>query len=328
MAFTKKEKVNKFKVGNVEIEIGQKYILDNRFDASAPDALQKIESSKFPFTGSGVMDCVSFDINKTTFDTGFYETSYCLSQYTEEELPELVKIYNSQIKEPFEKFRNVNLSPEESNTFWDNYRYEAYANKEFNTTDPVQLMELFQIIIQGVACEKNEKNPFYNGKAQFVISSPILVKNKEKEKDKLRLKAIRTLSTLANADRDKLNLVLEYIEQKETSKVSDEDLELIYFKVFNDEKTGVNKAERFIEVCAEYETDLGKEMMEFFYAISKLFKFRKIVKDRRGYTTLDGVYLGNTLQDTAKWCLNRESSQYKAIEKLIEENPTVRREVK
>jgi len=41
MAFTKKEE-KKFKVGNIEIIIGDKYVLDNKFDASAPEALQKI----------------------------------------------------------------------------------------------------------------------------------------------------------------------------------------------------------------------------------------------------------------------------------------------
>lgn len=328
MAFTKKEQVKKFKVGNVEIVIGDKYVLDNKFDASAPMAMQEVGTTKYPFTGSGVYDCVHFDQNKTVYDTGFYETSYCLSQYTEEERPELVKIYNSQIREPFEKFRNVDLNQKEDSLFWEKYRYEAYANKEFDTTDPVDLMELFQIIIQGIACNKDEKIGFYKDNAQFIISNPSAVKNKAKEKSKIRLEAIRTLSTLANADKDKLDLVLEFIGRNDTHKVSAEDLELIYFEVFNDKKSGLDAAETFIQVCREYETPEGKEKMESFYAVNKLFKFRKIVKDRRGYTTLDGTWLGNTLQDIAKWCLNKSSVQYKAIEQLMEENPAVRREVK
>ena len=84
MAIKRKE-VKKFKVGGVEIVIGDKYVLDNKFDSSAPEALQKIESTKFPFTGSGVTDCINFDYEQGLFDTGFYENSYCLSQYSEEE---------------------------------------------------------------------------------------------------------------------------------------------------------------------------------------------------------------------------------------------------
>lgn len=322
------KKLNKFKVGNVEIVVGDKYVLDNKFDSSAPEALQKIETTKLPFTGSGVYDCIYFDENKGLYDTGFYENSHCLSQYTAEEKGELVKIYVNQVKKPLEAFRNADLNPNESNDFWKTYRYEAYANKEFDTSDPLQLMELFQVIIQGVACDKNEINPFYRQNAQFTISSPSAVKNKEKEKSKKRLKAIQVLTTLADADRDKLDLVLEFIGRDNTAKIDDEDLKLIYFEVFNDSKTGLALAEKFTEACKDYETDIGKEQMEFFYAINKLFKLRKIVKGRRGYETLENTFLGNTLQDISKFCLNRDTPQYKAIEQLIDENPQVRREVK
>lgn len=326
MAFVKKEKLNKFRVGNIEIVIGDKYVLDNKFDASAPEALQKIETTKFPFEGSGITDCVNFDNVKGIYDTGFYNTSYCLNKYKEEK-EELVNIYVKQIKEPYEKMTNKSLAQDSNNDFWQNYRYEAYANKEFDTNDPMQLMDLFQVIIQGVACDKNEKDPFYRQGAQFIISNPNLVKNKNKERSRTRLKAIQMLTTLADADKDKLDLVLEFNGRDNTGKVAAEDVKLIYFEVFNNPKTGLALAEKFIETCENYETEKGKETMEFFYAINKLYKFRKIIKDKRGYVTLDGVYLATTLQDIAKFCLNRDSAQYKAIEALIEENPNVRREV-
>ena len=77
-----------------------------------------------------------------------------------------------------------------------------------------------------------------------------------------------------------------------------------------------------------YEGGDGKTQMEFFYAVNKLFKLRKITKGKRGYETLDGVWLGNTLQDISQFCLDSNKAQYKAIESLIEENPKVRREIK
>lgn len=326
MAF--KKQVKKFKVGNVDIVIGDKYVLDNKFDAGAPEALQKIESTKFPFTGSGVVDCVSFDSEKGIFDTGFYEDSYCLSQYDKEERKELVSIYNNQIRQPFEKLRgNIDLSPNADSKFWSEYRYEAYANKEFDTNKETDLMELFQVIIQGVACDKNEKNPFYRQNAQFIISNPSTVKNKEKEKSKTRLNAIQKLTTLADGNKDKLDLVLEYIGRDNTSKVKADDLKLIYFEVFNDKKNGHKLAEEFIKTCDDYETEEGKYAMEMFYAINKLYKLRKINKERRGFMTLDGIFLGNSLQDIARFCLNKDTAQYRAISQLIDENPKVRREV-
>lgn len=324
----KKTTTDKFKVGNTEIIIGDKYVLDNRFDSSAPEALQKIESTKLPFTGSGIIDCVHFDNEKGIYDTGFYKDSFCLSHYDNDgSKDELVTIYNKQIKEPFEKLKNIDLSPNEESKFWENYRYEAHVNKEFDTTKPSDLMELFQIIVQGVACEKNEKNQFYKQNAQFTISNPSTVKNKQKLKSKVRYEAIKRFSTLAAGDKDKLDLVLEFIGRDSTSKIAASDLELIYFEIFNDKNAGLSLAETFLEACDLHETADGKLQMEFFYAINKLFKFRKIQKNNRGYSTLDGTYLGLTFQDVSKFCLNEHSVQNKAISALIDENPNVRREV-
>jgi len=326
MAFTKKS--NKFNIGNVLIEIGQKYVLDHKPDGNANPALQSIGATKFPFTGSGVMDCINFDYKKNIYDTGFYDGSYCLSDYSAEDRKELIPIYNKQIKEPFEKFRNVDLNPSEKNEFLNSYRYEAYVNKEFDTNLPDQLFELFQIIIQGVACDKNEKNPFYRKDAQFTISNPQATKNKKKEQTKTRLQAISKFNILADGDRDKLDLILQYLNREVTSKVDSEDLKIIYFDYINAPKEGIDFAERFIAACEDYETKEGQTKMEFFHAVNQLFKLRKIKKDRRGYVTENGgVFLGLTMQAIAEFCLNTNSAQYKAIEELIEQNPEVRREV-
>jgi hypothetical protein len=327
MAKIAAKEIKKLKVGNCEIEIGQIYMLDHKLDGTAPDGLKKIEATKYPFTGSGVMDCVYFDEDKNLYDTGFYTNSYSLGAYSQEEKEEWVNVYKKQIQEPFEKLRNTQLEPNKSNDFWKEYRYEAYVNKEFKTNDPTELFELFQIIMQGVACNKNEKNPFYRGNAQFTISNPQMVKNKNKERSKLRLQAIKKLSILADSDKDKLDLVLQFTGREDTTKVSAEDLESMYFEVFNDRSTGVDVAERFLDACKEYETEQGRTKMEFFHILKKLLGLRKIKKDRRGFITEAGVFLGITLQEAAVFCLKTDSSQYKAVDSLIDENPTVRRVV-
>lgn len=322
MAFKKKE-VSKFKVGGVTIEIGEKYILDHITDPNS-----QVGTKKFPFNGSGVIDCVNFDLQKNVFDTGFYEGSFCLQAYSQAEREELVPIYVNQIKKPFEEFRNEDLNHSEKNEFWKKFRYEAKVNKEFDTNKPDELFELFQIIVQGLACDKNEKNHFYRANSQFIISNPQVTKNKNKEKSKLKFEAIQKLAVLAEGDKDKLDLILNFVGREATNKVKKDDLKLIYFEVINDPKTGVDFAERFVEACEDYETDTGKSKMEYFHAINELFKLRKIKKDRRGFVTENGgVFLGNTLQDISKFCLAKDSAQAKAIEELIEQNPQVRREV-
>lgn len=327
MALVKKEKekeIKKIKIGNSLIELGQRYILDHKLDGNAPDALKKIEATKFPFSGSGVMDCVSFDDTKNLFDTGFYVGSTSLKQYKEDEKQSWVEVYNKQIKEPFEALRNVKL--DNNSDFWESYRYEAFVNKEFDTSNPNDMFELYHILMQGLACEKNERDPFYRGQAQFTISSPLMVKTKSKERTKLRLKAIEILSILASTDKVKLDLVLQYVGREDTTKVKADDLKLMYYEIINDKNAGIDFCERFVAACEEYETPAGTDKMEFFHVIKKLYGLRKIKKDKRGYVTESGEFLGNTLQDAATFCLQPNSRQYKAVEALIEENPHVRRE--
>lgn len=60
-----------------------------------------------------------------------------------------------------------------------------------DTMNPLELMELFQLIVQGTACDKNEKDPFYRNNAQFVVSNPSTVKNKIKKSLKLNLKLLQ-----------------------------------------------------------------------------------------------------------------------------------------
>lgn len=327
MAVKKTQKVSEFKVGGVTIKMGEIYVLDHKFDGSAPNGLKSIEATKFPFSGSGVMDCIAFDETKQLYDTGFYSTSNCLGAYTQEEKDTYVPYYVEYIQKPYEEFRNVQLTPESKNDFWGGYRYEAYVNKEFDTKKPDELFELFQVIMQGLACDKNEKNPFYRLTSQFTISNPQITKNKNKEKAKLRLKTITKFNMLAESDRQKLDLVLHYVGREVTSKISDEDLSIIYFEIINDAKNGLDFAEKFNSALAEYETDMGKTKMEYFSAANKLVKLRKISKTKRGYVTEDGVYLGATLQAVAEFAVQSGSVQQNKMKELIEENPAVQKEV-
>ena len=65
MAITKKTtELTKIKIGNTIIEKGKKYILDHKFDGSAPDGLKKIEATRLPFEKNAIVDCITYDENQ------------------------------------------------------------------------------------------------------------------------------------------------------------------------------------------------------------------------------------------------------------------------
>jgi hypothetical protein len=305
------------KIGNVEIEIGKKYILDHKFDGSAPDGLKSIKATRLPFENNTIKDCVGFDDMTELYDTGFAFNSPCLSQYTQVEKDELIPQYIKHIKEPYEKVKSVSLSNAENSEFYKKYRYDLYVNQEFDTSNIHQLFDLFNAILQGYVCLKDEINPYYREPAQFIISNPTELKNKQKDGLKKRLATYEKLSLM---DRDKLDLVLEYVGRDNPSKIDIEDLKMMYFEVINDKDKGLDFAERFINASSKYETEAGKMEMEYFSAATRLYKANKIKKDKKGFSTVSGdVFLGNTMQDIATHCLNVSSKQHEVIKELIDE---------
>jgi len=307
------------KIGNIEIELGKKYVLDHKFDGIATDGLKKIEATRLPFDKNTVVDCISFDEETQLYDTGFQRNSLCLSEYSEAELDELVPLYIKHVKTPFEKVKNVDLASTETSQFYKNYRYELYVNKEFDTAKPIQLFDLFNAINQGFVCAKGERVPFYNSRAQFTISNPSELKNKQKEKTKKRFTTIEKFSLMCE-NRDKLDLVLEYIGRDNPAKIDSGDLKAIYFEIITDKDKGLDFVDRFLEASDKYESEAGKMEMEYFAAAKRLHKANKIKKEKRGFMSTTGeVFLGNTFQDIAKFCLNVNSEQHRVVNELMEE---------
>jgi len=315
------------RVGNSRIEIGKKYALDPKPDPSAPKGLK--DYTKLPFAGNTTTECIFFHEEARRYDTCFYKESLSLTSAVPDvkERENLVNIYEKHIKKPYEEKFYKNLEPSEGNTFWQDYRIEIYENKQFDTNDTQDLLDLFLLLWSGAICEKDERNPQFRKTASYVINSSENQKNKEKEKTKERKTAWKIFDSLIDADRDKLNLTLQWMGEDDQSNVDGEDLSSIYYNVINLQEKGLDFATRFNIAVKEYETPEGLEKMEYFYAINRLLKKRVIKKTTRGYIE-DGseVWLGNTLTDIATACLTTTSQQHQIINKLIDTNPDVRRE--
>lgn len=318
---TKKETTKNLiiKIGNLSIEKGKRYVLDHKFDGGAPSGLKEIKATRLPFANNNVSDCVEFDDSKRVYDTGFDINSKCLSQYTQAEKEEWVSVYNKEIKLPYEQATGVSLSNNKDNDFYKEYRYDLYVNKEFDTSKPIDLFDLFNALLQGLVCAKDERNPFYANTAQFNLSNPSEIKNKNKEKTKKLRTAIEKFNIMVDSHREKLDLILEFIGRDNPSKIESEDLKDIYFDVLNSKKDS-DFVERFLDASSKYDTEVGKEEIEWFSVIKKLLKASKIKKDRQKFVTSnDQIFLGNTLTDIAKFCMNKNSQQYKLISDLSDE---------
>jgi hypothetical protein len=313
------KKPEKLIIGNTTIEIGKKYLIDNKFDASAPDGMKAIKATKFPMRENDTLGCVYYDEISNQYDTGLYDYSRCLNRLLPEQARERVAIYKKHIKTPFENLRNVDLEPKANNDFWKNYRYTIFANKEFDTNNVSDLFDLFNALMQGDICNEDERDPMYRQNAMFTITNPAEVKDRSKNNSKKRMQTMIIFNEMVDANREKVDNILSYINRGNSSKIEDEELKLIYFDVIKHEKTGIDFVDRFTEACEKYETPNGELEMEYFSMVQLLLTKNLIKKVGSKYTTInDNVFLGNSPQDIAKFCINKESEQHKIISELVD----------
>jgi uncharacterized protein YfkK (UPF0435 family) len=318
---TKKEEANFLYIGNTIIEVGKKYSLSNRFDSAAPSGMKEIKATKFPFDMNDNKECVFFDDTTGLYDTGLYEFSRVLTtdrKLSPEQRKERVSSYRTKIVAPYEKMKNKDLSPDSA--FWGEYRFDAYVNREFDTNNIADLLDLFNVIMQGIACNEDEKDQLFKANAFFNITSIQEVKNKKKESTKDKRTCVDTFNEMADSNREKLDVILGFLNKNTQENIESEDLKDIYYDVINDPKTGADFVKRFTEACSKYETDKGKLEMEYFSIAQKLLIKNKIKKVGSKYMTLnETAFLGTSLQDIAKFCLDPKSPQHEIITELYEQ---------
>lgn len=308
-------------IGNTEIEIGKTYSLGNRLDVSAPDGMVKEKMTKFPFDKNDSVMSVFFDDEMGLYDTGLHQYSKALTmdrKMSQEQVKERVASYHKNIVKPYQDMYGKDLSP--NSQFWKDYRFTVYTNKEYDTNKLPELFELFNVVMQGVACNEDEKDNLYKEQAAYNITSIQEYKSKKKESTKDKRNCVTLFNEMADSNREKLDTILSFINRTTTDDVENNDLKDMYYEVINDPKTGADFIKRFTEASSKYESDSGKAEMEYFKIVQGLFKKNVIKKVGSRYVTADGVnFLGTNVQDIAKFCLNTESPQHKIITELYEE---------
>lgn len=316
----KKDETKLLYIGNTVIEIGKKYSLSNRFDSAAPDGMKTIKATKFPFDMNDTKECVFFDETRNNYDTGLYEQSRILTtdiKLDQAKVKERVASYKKHIVIPFESSQLKELSP--SSSFWGEYRIDVYVNREFDTSIVTELFDLFNIIMQGIACNEDERDQLYKSNAAYNITSIQEVKDKKKESTKDKRTCVDTFNEMVDSNREKLDIILGFINKGASDSIENDDLKDVYYDIINDPKTGTDFIKRFTEACDKYENETGKLEMEYFSIAQKLLMKNKIKRVGGKYMTINETdFLGTSLQDIAKFCLDPKSKQHKIITELYE----------
>lgn len=302
---SKSSNVSKIKVANTEIVIGNIYEVIGKKDYNAPDGFQKFNTTKYLIPGIKEIRGVIYDDHQQRWDTGFEADSHCNKTIPASERAVLTEQYVKLVQQPYEKWsrKDTNATNDE---FWNNYGFEIYTGKTFDTSHPKDLFDLFHALKQAKICEVGEKD-YVLQKANYCIKNREQSIGLQEQKLLDKAEAFGTFMTLLDAhDPDKddtLYTILEWMNITNIRGAEKEAIKRTVLKMFDNEKTGHDTILRFLEAYNMSKSDVQKEEMELFSMLNKLYVKRKIEFKRKQFY-LEEVLLGNTLKIAAKSAFN------------------------
>lgn len=308
----------KLKIANTEFEIGDILEITPKLDLDAPSGFQQHGTSKLLMSGIAEPFSIMFDEDLQMWDTGFDEIHPINDDLPKTEKKAIVKSYVDHIKTPYEKRFNKNLDSTDDSEFWDTYIIDVYKGRKFDTSNIKDLLDLYLILRNGMACEEREKN-YHLKKANYNIANVKQVQSIQEKKEDTIFSAMGTLKVMLDSfdpkKDDSIYTILEWINIPNVRGADKETVKKVILKQFANEKTGYDTCRRFLNAYEMTEDKTKKEIMENFSVLNKLSQKRLIEFKKRQYY-INGQLLGNNLKEAAENIKN-DKELYSLVEEAF-----------
>lgn len=309
---------------NIELQVGKGvvYSLMNRYDASAPDGLRELGTTKLP-NASGVDHLkarYNEDYGEGIYDTGLYSESPILSSLTQDQADTLTSELEELVVKPIErKLGKGVLKHTGISKHWDNYSRELVAGKRYHMDSPEDILELYLAVIYGHVVPKGSKD-MHSMDASFEFINKESEISIENEKRRDRMKATRLYMKLMDSkDTEKVEMVFEYLRLPviKTKKGLHKDAMDVAFERNSEGDNSYEFNKKFKEVAgwADSRTKIHK--------LRGYSKLRALVKEGivvRG--TIDNVYrlgeleLGMSIEEASD--LYEDNKNNPEIRKMVD----------
>lgn len=298
------------KVANTTIVLGTTYDVIHKKDLDAPMPIKGIPTTKAQSPGIKHNSSVIFNEETRRWDTGFEVESIVCRSIPPEEKKARIDAYVKMIQEPYEKYYRTDTNSI-NDDFWGGndelgippYQIQLWEGKSYNTNNPKDLFDLFQALIQGKVCEPGEKTADLQRSAVYCIKNVESSVSKEEQRLVNKAEAYATFQILLDSvdpeKDDTLYTILEWLNYSNIRGAEKDALRRTVLTAFEQEKTGQDTIERFLEAYKMSKADGTKKEMEMFSVLSKLHRKNKLEVIRKQFY-LDGVLLGNSLKEAAK----------------------------
>ena len=281
-------------------------------DPNAPDGFKEHGTTKLIHPDVTNTVAAPFNVDMDVWDTGFYSFSPCLHGMTDSEKNAHVKNVQKHIVKKVEEIRGEGvLHHSAKNNFFDDFPITLYNKVSFNTAEPLQLLGLYLVILgKELAPKEYVGHPLFKKAAYQVVNREKEISNKQQIGiDKSR--AIGEFYGLLKSDKDKLSIILTYLNISSTS-IDDENTFITVFTRFLDDKQdGYRNSKIFLDTLNKFTGKDGEEELYIFKSLSDLLEKGELKIFKQEYF-LGEHNLGNSIKHAAMF-----ASSNSEIKKLI-----------
>lgn len=275
-----------------------------KYDANAPSGYKKEETTKaLSREIHNIEPLAVYTEYLRAWDTGLFLDSPLLRRAVSNETVRQSVMNNVEeyIIKPFESLRGKGaLDHKESNSgFWDGSYVKVYKGQVFNTEDPIQLLQLYSLLLRRVLTPKSEvSNPEFRH-SQYCIEDKELAMNVENEKALRLTKAYGLYWGLKTSNKTGLIAILNYLNISVTEDTAEGSLDLMFKRFLEDKRDSTINTKEFIDVAERYTTKEGKNVITFYQKLKEMYA-SGLVELRGKEVYIDGNYIASSFKTAAK----------------------------
>ena len=290
-----------------KIQIGDKgnpvtYQVVGKYDADAPDGFQRARTTKVLDPDISNSVCFgAYDSDRGVYDTGLTKYSKSLSKVypNEDDRQRALSQITKLILNPLIDLKGADKIDPSNNEFWDDFRTNISLDQSFNTSDPLQLYQLYILILRGVLAPVGlESEAFFKRDAQYAVENKDSVVDVSQKRELEKNKSVARFMNLLDSDPTGLEAILEWMGVPGVAGAEDALLNTIFTQWL--QKDDNQNPKQFLETYANYyESTSGKQILTIFKELRRLEKL-KFVKRTTAGIMLNDTFLGENMKKSAE----------------------------
>lgn len=311
------------KLYDFSIRRGTIYEVVEKIDANAPKGFREHNTTKYLFNQTYNLEPgVYFDESIKAWDTGLTESSKMLKAAIPDKKAReaIITDLRKNIIEPIEELQGKDRLRQTSDNdeYWLNFIVPVGKGTSFNTDDPIQLYQLYLLVLGRKLTPKPLVSHPAFLKSQYVIVDREENYNIKVDKTQRRMVAIGKFYQLLSTNKETLINILNYIGIPAKANQDDSVLMVSFERFIDDKNNSFQNDKIFNETVDLYGTKAGAEQIFIFNKLKEIHaNGNKRLDLRSGQVTIDGVYVSNTLKSAAE-LIRKDKEMKKLYSDLLE----------